>query len=67
MSLGILLHCLYEQLINSIFLFCRSEDEGEDVVDSDFSIDENDEVISENEEEDKAKRTKLVYKVYLVQ
>ena len=42
----------------------RSEAEGEDIVDSDFSIDENDEVISdtENADEDKPKR-KSVYKV----
>ncbi|XP_065200689.1 vacuolar protein sorting-associated protein 72 homolog [Planococcus citri] len=41
----------------------QSEAEGEDIVDSDFSIDENDEVISdtENADEDKPKR-KSVYK-----
>lgn len=54
------------QIPNLIFLFYRSEDEGEDVVDSDFSIDENDEVISENEEEEKTKRSNLVYKVHWV-
>lgn len=43
----------------------RSEDEGEDVVDSDFSIDENDEVVSDDGIEDKPTRSKLVYKVSL--
>lgn len=32
--------------------------EGEDVVDSDFSIDENDEPISDNDDEEKKKRRK---------
>lgn len=45
----------------------RSEDEGEDIVDSDFSIDEDDEVKSDVEDtEEKVKRSKLVYKVSFV-
>lgn len=44
----------------------RSEDSGGDDVDSDFSIDENDEAISDNED-DKPKRIKrLVTKAYRV-
>ncbi|CAH0559673.1 unnamed protein product [Brassicogethes aeneus] len=43
----------------------RAEKEEEDVVDSDFSIDENDEPISDNEEEgQKKKRRLLVTKAY---
>ncbi len=45
------------------FVSFRSEDEAEDVVDSDFSIDETDEVVSDNEEtEEKQKRSSFVYK-----
>lgn len=45
------------------FLF-RAEEEGEDIVDSDFSIDENDEPVSDNEEENQKKRKRLVTKAY---
>lgn len=44
----------------------RAEDEGEDIVDSDFSIDENDEPVSDNEEEGKKKKRRLVTKAYKV-
>lgn len=44
--------------------FYRAEEEGEDVVDSDFSIDENDEPVSDNEEEGKKKTRRLVTKAY---
>lgn len=40
------------------------EDEGEDEVDSDFSIDENDEPISDHEQEEPRKRRRLVTKAY---
>lgn len=42
------------------------EDEGEDIVDSDFSIDENDEPVSDNEEEGQKKKRRLVTKAYKV-
>lgn len=47
-------------------LFARAEEEGEDIVDSDFSIDENDEPVSENEEEGQRKKRRLVTKAYKV-
>ncbi|XP_033332608.2 vacuolar protein sorting-associated protein YL-1 isoform X2 [Megalopta genalis] len=43
---------------------CREEDEGEDEVDSDFSIDENDEPISDTEQEGPKKKRRLVTKAY---
>ena len=48
--------------------FCRSEAEQEDEVDSDFSIDENDELVSDNDEEQtKRKKGKGVFtKAYKV-
>lgn len=42
----------------------EAEDEGEDIVDSDFSIDENDEPVSDNEEEGQKKKRRLVTKAY---
>ncbi|KAK9875066.1 hypothetical protein WA026_005866 [Henosepilachna vigintioctopunctata] len=42
----------------------EAEEEGEDVVDSDFSIDENDEPVSDNEEEGGKKKRRLVTKAY---
>lgn len=42
----------------------EAEEEGEDIVDSDFSIDENDEPISDNEEEGPKKKKRLVTKAY---
>ncbi|XP_044757391.1 vacuolar protein sorting-associated protein 72 homolog [Coccinella septempunctata] len=42
----------------------EAEEEGEDVVDSDFSIDENDEPVSDNEEEGSKKKRRLVTKAY---
>ncbi|XP_066252127.1 vacuolar protein sorting-associated protein 72 homolog isoform X1 [Euwallacea similis] len=43
----------------------QAEEEGEDIVDSDFSIDENDEPISDNEdEESQRKKRRLVTKAY---
>lgn len=45
----------------------REEDEAEDEVDSDFSIDENDEPVSENEEDGaKTVKRRLVTKAYKV-
>lgn len=44
----------------------RAEVEGEDIVDSDFSIDENDEPVSDNEEEGQKKKRRLVTKAYKV-
>lgn len=45
----------------------RAEDEGEDVVDSDFSIDENDEPVSDTEaDENRPKKRRLVTKAYKV-
>lgn len=40
------------------------EDEGEDEVDSDFSIDENDEPVSDHEQEDPKRKRRLVTKAY---
>lgn len=45
-------------------VYCREEEEGEDVVDSDFSIDENDEPISDNEDDKQKKTRRLVTKAY---
>ncbi|XP_067006510.2 vacuolar protein sorting-associated protein 72 homolog [Anabrus simplex] len=42
----------------------QSEEEGEDEVDSDFSIDENDEVISDQEDEVQKRTKRLVTKAY---
>ncbi|XP_045467702.1 vacuolar protein sorting-associated protein 72 homolog [Harmonia axyridis] len=42
----------------------EAEEEGEDIVDSDFSIDENDEPVSDNEEEGSKKKRRLVTKAY---
>uniref|UniRef100_T1I978 Vacuolar protein sorting-associated protein 72 homolog n=1 Tax=Rhodnius prolixus TaxID=13249 RepID=T1I978_RHOPR len=44
----------------------KSEEEGEDVVDSDFSIDENDEVVSDHEEDGKKTQKNVIRKVYKV-
>ena len=46
--------------------YCRQKDEEEDVVDSDFSIDENDEPVSDHEEDDRKtrKRTGVNTKAY---
>lgn len=49
--------------------FCRSEVEQDDEVDSDFSIDENDELVSDTEDDPKAGKKKagrLVTKAYKV-
>lgn len=43
---------------------CREEDEGEDEVDSDFSIDENDEPVSDTEQEGPKKKRRLITKAY---
>lgn len=49
------------------FPFFRSEVEAEDVVDSDFSIDENDEVVSDHEDESgKRQKKAVVTKAYKV-
>lgn len=42
----------------------REEDEAEDEVDSDFSIDENDEPVSDTEQEGPKKKRRLVTKAY---
>ncbi|KAK9510157.1 hypothetical protein O3M35_004999 [Rhynocoris fuscipes] len=42
----------------------KSEEEGEDVVDSDFSIDENDEVVSDHDDEGKKPQRNALRKVY---
>ncbi|KAF5270366.1 hypothetical protein FQR65_LT05554 [Abscondita terminalis] len=42
----------------------EAEEEGEDQVDSDFSIDENDEPVSDTEEESQRKKRRLVTKAY---
>ena len=49
-----------------IINFLRSEEEGEDEVDSDFSIEENDEPISDQEEEQPKKKRRLITKAYKV-
>lgn len=46
------------------FEFFREEDEAEDEVDSDFSIDENDEPVSDTEQEGPRKKRRLVTKAY---
>lgn len=48
------------------YMFCRAEEEGEDIVDSDFSIDENDEPVSDNEEGGQKKKRRLITKAYKV-
>ena len=50
----------------SPLFFLRSEEEGEDEVDSDFSIEENDEPISDHEEEKPKKARRLITKAYKV-
>lgn len=45
-------------------LYFREEDEAEDEVDSDFSIDENDEPVSDTEQEGPKKKRRLVTKAY---
>lgn len=47
-------------------MYFRSEEEGDDIVDSDFSADENDEVISDQEDEGSSKRRGVVTKAYKV-
>lgn len=47
-------------------IYYRAEEEGEDIIDSDFSIDENDEPVSDNEEENQKKKRRLVTKAYKV-
>lgn len=49
---------------NYDFFLFREEDEGEDEVDSDFSIDENDEPVSDPEQEGPKKKRRLVTKAY---
>lgn len=46
------------------FFYFREEDEAEDEVDSDFSIDENDEPVSDTEQEGPRKKRRLVTKAY---
>lgn len=46
------------------YLNFREEDEAEDEVDSDFSIDENDEPVSDTEQEGPKKKRRLVTKAY---
>lgn len=55
-------------LVNTVlyYRFRAQEDEVEDEVDSDFSIDENDEPVSDNEEENSKKKRRLVTKAYKV-
>jgi vacuolar protein sorting-associated protein 72 len=45
----------------------RSEEEGEDEVDSDFSIEENDEPISDQDDDEPKKKRRLITKAYKVQ
>lgn len=53
------------RVIDSFFSFLfRVEDEGEDEVDSDFSIDENDEPVSDHEQEDPKRKRRLITKAY---
>lgn len=49
---------------NKLYLHFREEDEGEDEVDSDFSIDENDEPVSDTEQEGPRKKRRLITKAY---
>lgn len=53
----------HDRLYKFFFNF-REEDEGEDEVDSDFSIDENDEPVSDTEQEGPKKKRRLVTKAY---
>lgn len=50
-------------LIQSI-AFSREEDEGEDEVDSDFSIDENDEPVSDQEQDGPKKKRQVMTMAY---
>ena len=58
--------CVVKNCFIVQIMYFREEEEGEDVVDSDFSIDENDEPISDNEEEGQKKKRRLVTKAYKV-
>lgn len=44
----------------------RSEEEGEDEVDSDFSIEENDEPVSDQDDDEPKKKRRIVTKAYKV-
>ena len=61
--------CIYIFIYHHInVLFFRSEVEGEDVIDSDFSIDENDEVVSDQEDgSGKMQKKSVVTKAYKVE
>lgn len=66
----ICLYCILRRAYNSninciiIVIIFREEDEGEDEVDSDFSIDENDEPVSDTEQEGQKKKRRLITKAY---
>jgi hypothetical protein len=57
--------CAYNHYIKSIFLN-RSEEEGEDEVDSDFSIEENDEPVSDQDDDEPKKKRRIITKAYKV-
>jgi vacuolar protein sorting-associated protein 72 len=44
----------------------RSEEEGEDEVDSDFSIEENDEPVSDQDDDQPKKKRRIITKAYKV-
>lgn len=44
----------------------RSEEEGEDEVDSDFSIEENDEPVSDQDDDEPKKKRRIITKAYKV-
>lgn len=57
---------MYDFYESNVYAFLRSQrnDDEEDIVDSDFSIDENDEPVSDQEEEAPKRRKKVVTKAY---
>ena len=66
MSKVLRLFAKFSQCLRTYIIF-RAEEEGEDLVDSDFSIDENDEPVSDNEDgEGQKKKRRLVTKAYKV-
>jgi hypothetical protein len=53
-------------VLNKQYFSYRSEEEGEDEVDSDFSIEENDEPISDQDDDEPKKKRRLLTKAYKV-
>lgn len=59
-------HLIINYKADAFHLFFRANEDDEDVIDSDFSIDENDEPVSDNEDEGQKKKRRVVTKAYKV-